>query len=304
MPDATEIELTRVKQRASTLSVAYNVGATAVKFVAAILTGSISLMSEAVHSLTDIVASLLAYFSIRAAAAPPDDDHPYGHGKIESFAALTEAVSLVFIVGWIGYASLNRLIHGAEVERVEIGLVVMAVSAVTAFAVGRVVGEAGRRTGSLALQSNAQHLAVDGWTSVGVLTTLAIVHFTGWTAADGILGLIIAAWLGLNSWRMMHESYQQLIDRRIPDHEIACVEHILRSDPDVLSFHRLRTRHLGSVHHVDVHVVVPTDWSLIQAHEVADRLEDAIERELAPAHAVIHVDPYDPVKAAAGRISD
>ena len=185
MPHATEAELTQVKQRASSVSVGYNVSATAIKFVAALLTGSVGLMGEAVHSLTDIVASLFAYFSIRAAAAPPDDDHPYGHGKIESFAALAEAVFLIFIVGFIGYA----------------------------FLVGRYVAEIGRRTGSLALQSNAQHLYVDGWTSVGVLVTLAIVHFTGWSAADGILGIGIAVWLGYSSWKMLRESFEQLIDR-------------------------------------------------------------------------------------------
>jgi len=303
MPHATEAELTAVKQRASSVSVGYNVGATAIKLIAAILTGSVGLMGEAVHSLTDIVASLFAYFSIRAAAAPPDDDHPYGHGKIESFAALAEAVFLIFIVGFIGYASMVRLIHHSPVEKAEVGLIVMAVSAGSAFLVGRYVAEIGRRSGSLALQSNAQHLFVDGWTSVGVLLTLAIVHFTGWSAADGILGIGIAAWLGYSSWKMLHESFEQLIDRRIPDHEIAQVEHILRSDHEVLSFHRLRTRHIGSVHHVDVHVVVPANWSLVQAHEVADRLEEAIERELAPAHAVIHVDPFDPVKARSGLAS-
>jgi len=290
------MDAARLKQRAAIVSVAYNVTLTIVKVVAAALTGSVSLLSEAVHSATDVVASTIALISVRAAAAPPDEDHPWGHGKIESLAGFGESILLLGIVGYIVVESVQRLFGRTQVANLEIGLAVIAASALSSFFVARYVQGVGERTESLALRSNGQHLMVDFWTSIGVLAALVVTQVTGWTQADPIFALLYAAFIAYGAWGMVREAYDQLIDRVLPEDEMKRIDTILCESPGVISYHRLRARHSGSVHYIDLHVVVPCEWTLIQAHDLADNLEKRIESELAPAQVVIHVDPFDATK--------
>ena len=291
-PDAVE----RTKRSAAGLSLGTNVAFTVLKVVAAALTGSVALFSEAAHSATDVVASGIAYASIRAASAPPDEEHPYGHGKIESLAGFAESVMLLFVVVYVVATSVPRIVHPAPVESLGLGLGVMGASALGSLFVGLYVARIGKQADSLALQSNGQHLLVDFWTSLGVFLALGITRLTGWAQADAVVALFLAAWIARNAWRMSNEAFQQLIDRRISDEDLQCVHGILAEEREMLSFHKLRTRHSGNWHYVDLHVVVPRDWSLVQAHELADRIEKRIEAALTPARAVVHVDPYDPAR--------
>ncbi len=288
----------RAKRRATTLSLAYNILFTAIKLVVALLTGSMSLLSEALHSATDIVASVFAYIGVRVASIPPDERHPYGHGKVETLAGFGEAILLCGIVLYLLGEGVRRLIVGCELEHLELGIGTMMLSAGSSLIVGQYVWRTGKRTGSLALLSNGQHLMVDFWTSVGVLLALGLIWLTGWNALDPLLAIGIALWLLRGAWRLMTHAFHDLIDQSLPSEEIARIDALVRAEPGVISYHRLRTRRSGTMRYIDLHIVVPADWSLQQAHEVADRLEKRIERELAPAHAVIHVDPYDPARAS------
>jgi len=281
------------KERAASLSLVYNIAATAVKLVAAGLTGSIALFSEAAHSATDIVTSLMAWIGVRAAAAPPDEDHNYGHGKIESVVGFGEAVLLLVIVVYVAYEAALRLIKPVPVENIDFGLAVMAASAVSSFAVGRYVWAVGQSTESSALKSNGQHLLVDCWTSVAVLIGLALQKLTPFVQADSLVAVVFCGWLGYNAWKMLTVAFHELIDSRVADSEVQQVRDILDADPDILSYHALRTRHSGSLHYIEAHIVVPGEWTVSHAHAIADRLEDQIEAALAPATALIHVDPPD-----------
>ncbi|MCS7065472.1 MAG: cation diffusion facilitator family transporter [Fimbriimonadales bacterium] len=295
MPDPDGQE--RAKRRASALSLAYNVLFTVAKLVAALLTGSMSLLSEALHSATDIVASTLAYVGVRAASAPPDERHPYGHGKIETLAGFGESILLFLMVLYLIGEGIHRLIRGVQLASLELGVLVMALSTLSSLVVGQYVLRVGRRTRSLALLSNGQHLMVDFWTSASVLLALLLIRFTGWTPIDPLLAIGIALWLLRGAWRLSTQAFHELIDQRLPDEEIAHIDRLICSDPRVISYHNLRTRRAGAIRYIDLHIVVPADWSLQQAHAVADELEKRLERELCPAQVVIHVDPYDPQKA-------
>ncbi len=286
-----------LKRRAATLSLAYNAFQTLVKLGAAVLTGSVSLLSEAIHSGTDVIASFIAYLSVRAASAPPDDEHPYGHGKIESLAGFSESILLMFIVVYIAIEAVQRLIAGSAAHNLQVGMWIMLGASLSNLVVGVYVRRIGRHSASIALLSNGNHLLVDFWTSAGVLLALAITYFTPWKHADPVVAIILATWIGWNSWHMSVEAFHQLIDRQISESELAEIHHILRSEPKVLSYHKLRTRHSGNVHYIDLHVVVPNDWSVVQAHELADSLEKQIAAKLDPAQVVIHVDPFDEQKA-------
>ncbi len=284
------------KQQAASASVGFNLLSTLFKLVAAMLTGSVALLSEAVHSITDVIASLIAFVSVKAAAAPPDEEHPYGHGKIESLAGFGESIMLLLIVVYIVFEAIRKLLAGESAERLNLGMVVMAASAIGSFSVGIYVARVAKDTKSLALQSNGQHLHVDAFTSLGVLVALAITQFSGWKQADGIMAILLAVWIAFSAWKLSREAFHQLIDRRLPGEDLAKIDQILRSQKSLLSYHRLRSRLSGDLRYVDVHIVVPNTWSVVEAHELADRLETEIEKELTPAVITVHVDPYDESK--------
>jgi cation diffusion facilitator family transporter len=291
-------EETRLKKRAASISLGYNVTLTLLKLAAAVLTGSVSLLSEAIHSATDIVASGIAMISVRAAAAPPDEEHPYGHGKIESLAGFGESILLLLIVFYVIFESVQRLIRGSEVQNLDVGVWIMAFSAVTSFLVSRHVHKIAVQSRSLALQSNSQHLLVDCVTSVGVLVALLVAKFTGWTQADPIFAIGLAGWMAFGAWRLSKQAFDQLVDRSLTDEDIKKIHEVVESHPGILSFHRLRTRLSGNMRNIDFHIVVPEEWSVTQAHDVADALEKRIAEGLSPAAVVIHVDPFDATKVA------
>lgn len=282
------------KDRAAAVSLAYNVVATAAKAVGAIFTGSVSLASEAAHSAVDILASGVAWLSVRYAARPPDDEHPYGHGKMEAVTGLAESILLIVTAVAIFVTAIGRLFTKGEIVRIDLALAIVVASCVTSFLAGRYVLAVARRESSVALVGNGQHLLVDFWTSLGVLVGLLITRLTGWGGADAAVAILLSLFMLAGVVRVGNEALQQLLDRLLPDDEMARVAEIIEAEPGVLSYHRLRGRHSGSVHEFDVHVVVDADWSLRQAHDLADRLEKKICRALAPARAIVHVDPFEP----------
>jgi ferrous-iron efflux pump FieF len=150
----------------------------------------------------------------------------------------------------------------------------------------------------LALQSNSQHLLVDCVTSVGVLDALLVAKFTGWTQADPIFAIGLAGWMAFGAWRLSKQAFDQLVDRSLTDEDIKTIHEVVESHPGILSFHRLRTRLSGNMRNIDFHIVVPEEWSVTQAHDVADALEKRIAERLSPAAVVIHVDPFDATKVA------
>jgi cation diffusion facilitator family transporter len=174
----------------------------------------------------------------------------------------------------------------------------MAFSAVTSFLVSRHVHTIAVQSRSLALQSNSQHLLVDCVTSVGVLVALLVAKFTGWTQADPIFAIGLAGWMAFGAWRLSKQAFDQLVDRSLTDEDIKTIHEVVERHPGILSFHRLRTRLSGNMRNIDFHIVVPEEWSVTQAHDVADALEKRIAERLSPAAVVIHVDPFDATKVA------
>jgi cation diffusion facilitator family transporter len=285
------------KQRAATLSLAFNICSALLKVVGAVLTGSVSLLSEAMHSTTDVLSSFMALLSVRAASVPPDEEHPYGHGKIENLTAFGEAILLLGVVVYVLIEAIHRLIVGGLVEQLDVALAIMAVSTLGSLFTGIYVRKVARESRSMALEGNSQHLFVDFWTSLGVLVALLITRVTGWNQADSVLAILLAAFLGNEARKMAHETFHQIIDHKLPDEEIAQIRAILDAEQGLMNYHRLRSRLSGAVRYIDFHIVVPREWSVVQAHDLADRLEKTIQTELAPAVAVVHVDPFDPAKA-------
>lgn len=295
-----------VKQRAAAVSVASNVTLTGLKLAAALLTGSVSILSEALHSGLDLVAAMMAFFAVRRAREPADAEHRFGHGKFESISGLLEGMLILVAVVLILYEAVVKIVTGhVEVSQPGVGLVVMGVSAVLNTFVSRMLFRVAKRTDSMALEADAWHLSTDVWTSVGVfagLGVMALARFTPWASEAGHLDPIIAIGVAIvitrAAWDITRRSWDHLVDRSLPPEELRQIEGLLHEHyPEVAQFHRLRTRKAGAERQIDLHLVVPGDMSVAAAHELCDHLENDLRRLLPGSEILIHVEPEGEIDA-------
>jgi cation diffusion facilitator family transporter len=281
------------KQRAALLSVGSNSLLVVLKLVVGSLSGSISILSEAIHSANDLLAAIIAWWSVRISDRPPDEEHPYGHGKIESISGAVEAGLIIVAAIWIIYEAVQKIAHPTEVDHLWLGILIMAFSGIINVVVSRHLFKIAAQEDSLALKADAAHLSADVYTSVGVAAGLVIVWITGWHIVDPLAAIAVAVFILKIGWNLIHDAGSHLLDARLPLEETDSIGNILDADPRVRSWHELRTRKAGSQRHIDVHIVVDTHTSLTEAHTIADDLERAIAARLHPAHVVIHVDPAE-----------
>lgn len=286
-------ERTRLKKRAAQLSMLSNSVLVVLKLGVGFWTGSVGVLSEAFHSATDLMASGIALVSVRYADIPPDEQHPYGHGKVESLSGLVEAVLIFLAAVYIIYEAVHRLAnHKSETFPVGAGLAVMAISIVVNIMVSRYLFRIAEETDSLALHADAEHLRSDIYTSVGVLFGLIMVHFTKKPALDPFVALLIALFIMRTAFRLSHDAYHLLLDTRLPLDEEHKILDILDAESLVLGYHKLRTRKSGSARHADIHVQVDDNSTLIEAHDLTEELEDRIRASLPEININIHIEPY------------
>ncbi|MHB8636228.1 MAG: cation diffusion facilitator family transporter [Fimbriimonadaceae bacterium] len=290
----------RDKLRAAGASIGANAVLTALKTIGAAVTGSVGLLSEAVHSAADLVSSVLVLASVHMAATPPDEDHPYGHAKVESIAGLAEAGVLGLLAIYVVAQGVEHLLHRFSIRHIDIGLELAGACAALSGVAGCYIQLVGKRTQSAALRANGLHLLSDLAASAGVVLALLIVKLTAVNWADGAIGIALGTWLVFSAFRVGYDAFQQLIDRRLPDVDVLRIRSIVGAETSLISYHRLRTRLSGNVRYIDFHAVVPNTWSVVEAHQVVDRLEQNLREALSPAVIVIHVDPFDEAKARRG----
>ena len=281
------------KSGAAGLSIVSNSVLIALKLAAGAITGSIAIITEAVHSLIDLVASVIAFISVRMADEPADRDHPYGHEKVENLAAAIEGMLILVGAGVIVYEATKRLAEGAEVESLGVGIAVMAFSIVANLVVSAILMRNARRHDSPALAGDAAHLRTDAMTSAGVLVGLALVELTGAAALDSITALIVAVAIVTAGVRILRSSSGALVDEAVPEDELDRIEAAIAAvrAPEVAGYHKLRARNAGRRRYVDLHVQFRRGTSLERAHDLAHEMRDAIESELRNAEVLIHVEP-------------
>ncbi|MBI2844236.1 MAG: cation transporter [Armatimonadetes bacterium] len=282
------------KRGAAALSIFSNSSLVVAKLAVGIITGSVSVISEAAHSFIDLAASVLAYFSVRVAEVPADEEHPFGHGKIENLSGVIEATLIFLAAILITYEALSRLpgVLRGEVEiQPLMGIVIMAVSVVTNYLVSRLLFRVARETDSVALKADGEHLRTDVWTSLGVFGGLLLIQITGWVVLDSIIAVAVAALIVRVAYDLTKEAGRPLVDTRLPGSEVERVKNILLSDDRIVGFHKLRTRRAGPQRQIDVHIIVPEDLSVGEAHDVAEQVEDKIRKEFAETHVITHVEP-------------
>jgi cation diffusion facilitator family transporter len=283
------------KARAARFSIVSNTALIALKVVAGVITGSVAIITEAVHSAVDLVASIVAYFSVRKAEEPADRSHPYGHEKVENLAAALEGVLIVLGAAIIIYEAINKLSSGAQVEKLGIGIGVIAFSAAVNFAISGYLYRQAKLTDSPALEGDAAHLRTDAITSLGVLVALALVAITGVQELDAIAALVVACAIVFSGVRLVSRSSRVLVDEALPDDELARIGEAIDGNgaPEVIGYHKLRARRAGSRRYIDLHVQFSRGTSLERAHQLSHELQRAIRSRLGGADVLIHLEPED-----------
>jgi cation diffusion facilitator family transporter len=276
------------------LSIAASIITIALKSSAYLLTNSVGFLSDAVESLVNLVAGIMALAMLMVAARPPDEEHTYGHSKAEYFSSTTEGILILVAAGGIIVTAIQRFLNPQPLDQLGIGLIVSAAASAVNFAASRVLLKAGRRENSITLEADAQHLMTDVWTSVGVIAGIGIVALTGWQTLDPIIAILVGLNIVWTAYQLLRRSVAGLMDAALPENEQKVIEAVMSKYREKgVAFHALRTRQSASRRFVSVHLLVPGAWSVHDSHHIAEDFEGDIRKELADAIVHTHLEPVD-----------
>jgi cation diffusion facilitator family transporter len=287
-----------LKSRAAIVSIASNSCLIVLKLAAGLVTGSVGVLSDAVHSLMDLIASVIALASVRKAEEPPDASHRYGHEKLEDLAAGAQALLLLVGAAFVAVEAIRRLINGGILGSIGVGIAVAGGAAAINLAVSAYLFRASRATGSTALHATAADLRTDAVVSIGVLVSLVLVTTTGAEWIDPLVGLVVAIAITTTGVRILVDASRRLADEALPPEELAAIERVVESflGGEVVGVHDLRARHVGSRHQVDLHMQFSDSTSLRRAHLLSHQLQDAITERLPGTTVLVHLEPEDRVR--------
>jgi cation diffusion facilitator family transporter len=277
------------KVKTARLSIISNSLLITMKVLAGVFSGSVSILSEAIHSGMDLLAAIIAFFSVKLSDTPPDEQHPYGHGKYENISGVIEAVLIFIAAGWIIYEAIGKFIQPSGVENIGIGAAVMAISSVINFLVSRRLYKVARETDSIALEADALHLKTDVYTSVGVAIGLLLIWITKWHILDPLVAIFVAILILKESFNLLKTAYSPLIDASLSENEKQIIIETIHHRN--LTFHDLRTRKSGHYRFVDFHLELPGSADLTYVHRICDDIESDIKTRLNHCEVNIHVEP-------------
>ncbi len=276
------------------LSVLAALATLGLKYLAYHLTGSVGLLSDAAESLVNLIASVTAFLCLLYAALPADRTHTYGHEKIEFFSSGLEGVLILVAAGSIAWFAAARLLAPQPLQQLDLGLLISLAASAINFAVAQLLLRVGRRHNSIVLEADGHHLMTDVWTSVAVIAGVGLVWLTGVRALDPICALLMAAnivWTGVG---LVRRSFDGLMDHALPEAEQQAVRQAVESrlEPGT-TYHALRTRRAGSRRFIDFHLLVPGSRSVQQAHDLTNRIEEAVREVFPDMEATIHIEPIE-----------
>jgi len=291
----------RRKTRAASISVASNSSLVVLKLIVGTAVGSVSIISEAIHSGVDLIAAIIALFAVRTSGKPADKTHNFGHGKVENIAGTVEAILIFVAAIWIIYEAVHKLINPSPMEEVSWGVAVMMGSAFANIAVSQMLFRVGRATDSIALPADAWRLRTDGYTSLGVMGGVLrywlVRYFApgveiGWI--DPVAAIAVALLIIKAAWELTVQSARDLLDASLPRREEKTIAGIIRDmGPRVLGFHHLRTRKSGHHRFVEFHLVVDPDLSVKESHDLSEEIEETIKKALLETRVTVHIEPCD-----------
>ena len=273
------------------LSIAAAIITIALKATAYYFTGSVGLLSDALESIVNLVAAMMALAMLTVAARPPDETHAYGHSKVEYFSSGVEGALILLAAVSIAWTAIPRLITPQAIEQVGVGLIISVVASAINFGVARIILRAGREYNSITLEADAHHLMTDVWTSVGVLVGVGAVALTGWQRLDAIVALLVAGniiWTGV---QLLRRSAYGLMDTAIPEAEQVTITEILdKYRKQGIEFHAIRTRQAGARRFLSLHVLVPGEWTVKKGHQLVEQVEKEIQRAMPSVYVFTHLE--------------
>ena len=276
------------------LSIGAALATMALKSGAYFVTGSVGLLSDAMESLVNLAAAIVALIALTVAVRPPDEEHAYGHGKVEYFSSGFEGALILVAAGTIAYAAVQRLINPQPLEQVGLGLAISVAASAINFVVATILMRAGKKHHSITLEADAQHLMTDVWTSIGVIVGVAAVALTGWERLDPIIALLVAANIVWSGFQLLRRSALGLIDTGLLPEDMDKIEGVLNQYRiKDIKFHALRTRQAGMRRFVSVHVLVPGAWTVLDGHHLAEEIENDLRGALGGATIFTHIEPLE-----------
>ncbi len=282
------------KEKTARLSIYSNALLIVIKLGAAIVGGSVGIISEAIHSMVDMIASFVAFFSVRISSKPPDEDHPYGHGKYENISGVIEAMLIFAAAIWIIYEAIDRFFHPRETHYALLGFIVMLISVIVNIYVSRRLYDVAQKYDSVALEADALHLKTDIYTSAGIALGFILLHFTHYLWIDPLIALAVAMLIIYEAAILIKHAFSPLVDSRLPLEEKEEIIRLLDSEIDKLpgiSYQQLRTRKSGSHKYIDFILIVPGEISVSMAHLICDKIENLIHKQLTGVDINIHIEP-------------
>lgn len=281
------------RARVALLSIISNTMLIIFKVIAGILSGSVSIIAEAIHSGMDLIASFIAFFAVRQSAKPADREHPFGHGKFENLSGIAEGLLIFVAAGLIIKEAIEKIYRPAAIEQFGIAIGVMMAAAVVNLFVSRKLYQVAREEDSMALEADALHLKTDVYTSLGVAVGLILIKVTGLYILDPIVAILVALLIIKEAWELCYNAAAHLLDTKLSDEEEARIHVILKQHGDIFKdYHKLKTRKAGNMKHIDFHITVDPDRTVGEIHEIIGHLKMDMYNEFGNTRVNVHVDPY------------
>ncbi len=283
-----KISIANKKVKVAALSVISNSLLIILKVIAGILSGSVSIISEAIHSGMDLLASIIAMYSVRFSSTPADRQHPYGHGKMENISGLVEGILILIAAFLILKEALEKIINPSPINETSIAIFVMIFSGLTNIVVSRKLYKTAKEEDSMALEADALHLKTDVYTSFGVALGLILIKITGLMILDPIVAILVALLIIKEAWQLCCTAFRPLLDEKLPDEEEKILLDIItRHKENIISFDNLRTRKTGHIKHVDFCIIVHRDLTVEKCHYISQNIKQDIEAEIK--NCLVHI---------------
>jgi cation diffusion facilitator family transporter len=280
------------------LSIAAALATIVLKASAYYVTGSVGLLSDALESVVNLVAAMMALAMLAIAARPPDEMHAFGYNKAEYFSSGLEGALILLAAASIVWAAIPRLIMPRALDQIGIGVSVSILAAILNFAVARLLLQAAAKYRSITLEADAHHLMTDVWTSAAIVAGIVVVFLTGWNRLDPIIAIIVAINILWTGAKLLRRSVLGLLDTALPPAEHQAIKEVLsRYERDGIHYHALRTRYAGSRSFISFHVLVPGDWTVQRGHDLLEQVERDIRAAIRGATVFTHLEPAGDPKA-------
>lgn len=280
------------KVRVAFLSIISNATLIIFKIVAGIVSGSVSIISEAIHSSMDLLASIIAFFSVKASSKPADDDHPFGHGKIENISGVIEGVLILVASIMIIVQAIKKIYNPRPIENEWVAILVMFISGFINFIVSKQLYKVGEEEDSMALKADALHLKTDIYTSLGVGIGILLIKITKIHILDSIVAILVAFLIIKEAVELTKNGFDELIDKRLSDEEEKEIKGIIeRCKSDFIDYHKLKTRKSGNVKHIDFHITLDKNTTVKEAHDIIGDIKKEMNKSIKNSRVTIHIDP-------------